>query len=131
MILVDSSVWIDYFNGTVNRESDTLDSILGREPIVIGDLILAEVLQGFRNDLDFRTAKRLLMSFPIHPLVNTESALRSADLFRTLRKKGITIRKTVDTFIAVFCLDNGVPLLTSDREFRAFEKHCGLVLASR
>ncbi len=126
MILVDSSVWIDYFNGTATPETDHLDSLLGIQPICLGDLILAEVLQGFYHDKDFKTAKELLNSLTIFDLVGKEIATRSAENYRLLRTKGITVRKTVDTIIATFCIENNLPLLHSDKDFEAFHQHLKL-----
>ncbi|MCI0667671.1 MAG: PIN domain nuclease [Methylococcaceae bacterium] len=126
MILVDSSVWIDYFNGINSRETDCLDAMLGIEPVTLGDLILAEVLQGFRSDKDFVTAKELLTTFTIFDLLGKQLAMRSAENFRLLRKKGITVRKTTDAIIATFCIENKLPLLHADRDFDAFHQHLGL-----
>ena len=126
MIFVDSSVWIDYFNGNTSPEVDKLDSLLGTEPISTGDLILAEILQGFRNDKDYKTAKNLLTSLTIFNMLDTNLAIKSADNFRALRKKGITVRKTVDTIIATFCIQNKLSLLHADKDFQPFHKHLGL-----
>lgn len=126
MILVDSSVWIDYFNGINTPATDQLDALLGIEPIALGDLILAEVLQGFRHDKDFDTAKELLTSLTLVDLCGTAMAVQSAKNFRFLRKKGFTVRKTVDVFIATFCIENDVPLLHSDRDFDVFHKYLNL-----
>ena len=93
MILVDSSVWIDYFNGQVTPQVDQLDQLLGTQPLAVGDLILVEVLQGFRHDVDYITARQLLTSLTVFHLLNADLASQSADHFRTLRKRGITIRK--------------------------------------
>lgn len=126
MILVDSSVWIDYFNGTITPQTDYLDRILGVEEIVVGDLILAEVLQGFRLDKDYRAAKKALSAFPIVNLVGQQIALKSAENYRVLRKQGITIRKTVDCLIATFCIEQAVALLHADSDFDPFEHHLHL-----
>jgi len=126
MIFVDSSVWIDYFNGKTSAEVERLDSLLGDKPISTGDLILAEVLQGFRSDKDYKTAKSLLSSLPIFNMLDTNIAIKSADNFRLLRKKGITVRKTVDTIIATFCIQNKLSLLHSDKDFQPFHKHLRL-----
>lgn len=126
MILVDSSVWIDYFNGTDTPQSNKLDTLLGIEPLAIGDLILAEVLQGFRTDNDFETAKRLLLSLSIFNMLGTELAIKSADNFRSLRKRGITVRKTADAIIATFCIETRHSLLFSDKDFLPFVEHLGL-----
>ena len=120
MIFVDSSVWIDFFNGTNNAETDKLNEILGLEEVVIGDLILAEVLQGFRSDTDFKTAKNVLTSLTVHDLLGKELAIKSANNFRKLRKKGITIRKTADVIIATYCIENKIPLLFTDKDFLPF-----------
>ncbi|MGV6851126.1 MAG: type II toxin-antitoxin system VapC family toxin [bacterium] len=129
MIMVDSSVWIDYFNGDENPEVKYLDSILGIKPVVIGDLILTEVLQGFRDDQDYRNAKRLFSSLPVCQLSNKDISLKSADNYRTLRKQGITIRKTIDTIIATYCIENKIHLLFSDKDFKPFNKKMGLISA--
>jgi len=120
MILVDSSVWIDFFNGIENAETDKLNEILGLEEVVIGDLILAEVLQGFRSDTDYKAAKNVLTSLTVHDLLGKELAIKSANNFRKLRKKGITIRKTVDVIIATYCIENKIPLLFTDKDFIPF-----------
>lgn len=126
MILVDSSVWIEYFNGIENVYTDYLDEILGSEPVGIGDLMLTEVLQGFRTDSGYKTAKRLLTDLPILEIVGTERAIRAAENYRLLRKKGVTVRKTIDTLIATFCIDQQYPLLFTDRDFAPFVRHLGL-----
>ena len=110
MIVVDSSVWIDYFNGTINNETDWLDESLGIEPIIMGDIILAEVLQGFQNEKDFKTAKKLLLECPFMDMIGQELAIKSAMNYRTLRQKGITIRKTIDVMIGTFCIHNNFHL---------------------
>ena len=129
MILVDSGVWIDYFNGVDNEQTDTLNGTLGIKPIAIGDLILTEVLQGFRVDKDYVTAKSLFEDLIIFDLVGKDMAIKSAENFRTLRKKGITIRKPVDVIIASFCIERKLPLLFSDRDFTPFVKNLGLISA--
>ncbi len=120
MILVDSSVWIDFFNGTENDETDKLNEIFGLEEVAIGDLILAEVLQGFRSDKDYKIAKEVLTSLTINELNGKDIAIKSADNFRKLRKKGITIRKTADVIIATYCIENKIPLLFTDKDFVPF-----------
>lgn len=126
MILVDSSVWVDYFNGQVTQETDFLDALLGTEPVAIGDLILAEVLQGFRSDADYEAAKELLASLTTYDLLGTSIAIKTADNYRALRRRGITVRKTVDAIIATFCIERRTLLLYSDRDFDPFVKHLGL-----
>ena len=126
MILVDSSVWIDYFTGKNTPGAEKLDSLLGEELVAIGDLMLVEVLQGFRADKEFRQAKKLLLSLTIVNMLDTAIALKSAANFRTLRKKGIIVRKTIDAIIATYCIENRLPLLHSDKEFQPFHKHLKL-----
>lgn len=126
MILVDSSVWIDYFRGTTTPQAEKLDSLLGTEPIVTGDLILTEVLQGFVNDRDFNQAKKLMTSLVVVDMVGQDIAIQAAKNFRTLRALGITTRKTIDTVIATRCIESGLPLLYSDRDFDPFVEHLGL-----
>ena len=117
MTFVDSSVWIDYFNGQKTTQTDWLDSALGNIPIIMGDLILTEVLQGFQDDKDFKVARNLLLSIPLMPMVGQQLALESAMNYRLLRKKGITVRKTIDVIIGTFCLHYEIPLLTQDNDF--------------
>ena len=126
MIVVDSSVWIDYFNGVENRETALLDGLLGKEPIVIGDLILAEVLQGFRSEQEVRKARGALDTLVFEPMVGRDIALKSAGNYRALRAKGVTVRKTIDMLIATFCMENGHRLLHRDRDFDPIKKHLGL-----
>lgn len=126
MILVDSSVWIDYFGGTPSPATDLLDASLGVEPLLMGDLILAEVLQGFAIEREFIAAKAVLESFEVVPLAGRETCLEAAQNFRTLRRKGVTVRKTIDTIIATCCIHNGYVLLHDDRDFDPFVEHLGL-----
>ena len=124
--MVDSSVWIDYFNGKECPEVVYLDAILGIKPVVIGDNILTEVLQGFRGDKEYKIAKQLLTSIPIFQLSNKTLAVKSADNYRALRKKGITVRKTIDTIIATYCIEQSIQLLFSNRDFLPFVDFLGL-----
>jgi predicted nucleic acid-binding protein len=126
MIIVDSSVWIDYFNGQNTPQTDKLDELLGVELLGIGDIILTEIMQGFRADEDYRTAKKVLTSLTIFNMLGLEIAVKSANNFRILRKQGITIRKTNDVIIATFCLENDHSLLFSDKDFIPFVKHFGM-----
>ena len=126
MILVDSSVWIDYFRGVVTPQTEKLDSLLGIEPIATGDLILTEVLQGFVSDRDFNQAKKLMTSLVIVDLAGQGIAIQAARNFRALRKLGVTVRKTIDTVIATRCIESKMPLLYSDRDFDPFVEHLGL-----
>ena len=126
MILVDSSVWIDYFRGTATPQVEKLDSLLGSEPIASGDLILTEVLQGFVSDRDFNQAKKLMASLAIVDMAGRSIAIQAAKNFRVLRSLGVTVRKTIDTVIATRCIESGLPLLFSDRGFDPFVEHLGL-----
>ena len=129
MIVVDSSVWIDYFTGVKNKQTNKLDETLGLEPVAIGDLILTEVLQGFRHDKDYEVARTLFEDVSIFDMLGKEMAIQSAENFRALRKKGVTVRKTADVIIASFCIDQKLPLLFSDKDFKPFVKHLGLIEA--
>lgn len=126
MILVDSSVWIDYFNGNKTAETEWLDSSLGNVPLIMGDLILTEVLQGFQSDHDFKVARDLLLGIPFLPMLGQELALESAMNYRLLRKKGSTVRKTIDVMIGTFCIHNRLTLLHDDRDFDPMVKFLGL-----
>lgn len=126
MIFLDSTVLIDYFNGINNWQVDVLDSILGKELVVIGDYVLTEVLQGFRSDKEYQKAKTILLSFPCFDIGGKEMALQSAKNYRYLRKKGVTVRKTIDSMIATFCIENKLTLLHNDKDFEPFEKHLKL-----
>lgn len=128
MVLVDSSVWIDYFNGVSSRETDVLDGMLGRELLLTGDIILAEVLRGFDSQSDYRRAKRLLNVLAYEDMLGREVADRSASYYRQLRRRGITVRKTIDALIAAFCIVRGHSLLHADRDFDPFARHFGLVV---
>jgi predicted nucleic acid-binding protein len=124
--LVDSSVWIDYFRGMHTLQTDRLDALLGNQPVATGDLVLAEVLQGFASAKDFNQGKKLLTSLPIIELVGRRIAIQAAENFRILRSLGVTVRKTIDTLIATSCIENGLALLYSDGDFDPFVEHLGL-----
>lgn len=126
MILIDSSVWIDFFNDTETAETLSLSNLLGLLPVAIGDLMLAEVLQGFHEDKDFRTALELFESVTVLELGGREIAIRSAKNFRKLRGRGFTVRKTIDCIIATYCIEHKLSLLQSDRDFEPFHEHLGL-----
>lgn len=126
MLVVDTTVWVDYFNGQINPETDYLDHALTEELILVGDLILAETLQGFRSDKDFMQAQAALSKFEQAEMVNGELALQSAQHYRALRKMGITVRKTIDCLIATYCIVENHTLLHRDVDFDAFEEHLGL-----
>jgi len=126
MILVDTSVWIHYYNGADSPQTAHLDSLLGVEFIGTGDLILAEVLQGFRSDSDFNTAKNVMQNLVVSDMLGQNNVIASAENYRSLRKKGITVRKTIDCIIATFCMENNHALLFSDKDFELFVGHLGL-----
>ncbi len=126
MILVDSSVWIDYFNGQNTWQTNMLDNLLSDVPIIMGDLILTEILQGFRSDKDYKSAKSYLEILPFHEIGGYQVAVTSAQNYRTLRKKGITVRKTIDIIIGTFCILKDFSLLHDDRDFTPMVDHLSL-----
>jgi len=126
VILVDSSVWIDYFNGIFTWQTDMLDTYLSKVPVNIGDLILTEVLQGFRSDKDYETAKNFLSDLPFRQMGGYNVAVQSAQNYRRLRKAGVTVRKTIDLVIATFCILEGLILLHDDRDFDPMVSHFSL-----
>jgi predicted nucleic acid-binding protein len=126
VILVDSSVWISYLNILRTKESEFLDQVLGKISVVVPDLIYCEILQGYRNDRAFKETRGFLDEFPIVILGGKELAIKSAQNYRQLRKKGITVRKTIDCYIATYCIEKDLTLLHSDRDFEPFAVHLGL-----
>jgi predicted nucleic acid-binding protein len=126
VILVDSSVWIDFFRGTDTAQTQQLDALLCTELLAVGDLILTEVLQGFNSDKDFNQVKKLLLGLDVVEIGGQDVAIQAAKNFRTLRQQGVTIRKTIDTLIATRCIKSGYALLYSDRDFDPFITHLGL-----
>jgi predicted nucleic acid-binding protein len=126
MTIVDSSVWIDYFNGNKTPQTDWLDSALGNTPVIMGDLILTEVLRGFQDNKQFKVAKDLLLRMPFMPMVGRVIALQSADNYRSLRRRGVTVRKTIDVIIGTFCIYYQLPLLHDDKDFDPMVKLLGL-----
>ncbi|QNI70874.1 PIN domain nuclease [Cyanobium sp. NS01] len=129
MIVVDSSVWIDFFNGVSTPEVERLDGWLGVTPLAIGDLILVEVMQGFRTERDVATARQLFRSLALLPMLGGSNAWKAAENYRTLRRQGITVRKTIDGIIATACIEANLPLLFSDRDFQPYVEHLGLEAA--
>jgi predicted nucleic acid-binding protein len=126
MILVDSSVWIAYFNGVSTWQTDLLDKTLSTLPVIMGDLILTEVLQGFRSNKDYEAAKSLLSDLPFRRIGGYEVAVQSTHNYRMLRQRGVTVRKTIDVMIGTFCILEEVALLHDDRDFDPMVAHCGL-----
>ncbi len=129
MILVDSSVWIDYFRGVATPQADRLDALLGVEALATGDVVMAEVLQGFVSERDFLDALRLLTSLSVIDIAGQDIAVQAARNYRALRARGVTVRKTIDTLIATRCIESGYSLLYSDRDFDPFVEHLGLTSA--
>jgi predicted nucleic acid-binding protein len=126
VILVDSSVWVDFFRNQPTAQAEWLDRHLGVEGLIVGDLILAEVLRGFRDDRGFNEARRLLGELEQLSLGGEDLAVEAARNYRKLRGRGVTVRGTIDVIIATRCLVNGLSLLHSDRDFEGFEAHLGL-----
>ena len=118
MTIVDSSVWINYFNGQISAKTDRLDSLLIEGEAQLLDIILAEVLQGFNHEHDFNTALQLMGNVPCYSSTSKALAIQSARYYRRLRSEGITIRKTIDMFIAAWCIEQQATLLEDDRDFR-------------
>ena len=127
MILVDSSVWIDFFRGTQTASTARLTQLVQANVVWVGDLMLVEVLQGFRHDRDYADATRLMEIFPTIVIGGHDIALKAAQNFRDLRGRGVTVRKTIDTLIATRCIADNIPLLYSDRDFDPFVEHLGLI----
>jgi predicted nucleic acid-binding protein len=117
VILVDTSVWIDYFNGIENKQTERLDRILSEQSVLVGDIIFTEILQGFDSDKEFRLAKQALDPLDCIHLGGKSLAIKAASNFRFLRSKGVTIRKTVDMLIGSWCIEHEVELLHNDKDF--------------
>ena len=126
MILVDTSVWIDYFNGVSTKQTESLDRILSEQSVLVGDIILTEILQGFDSDKEFRLAKQALDHLDCVHLVGKSLAIKAASNFRFLRSKGVTIRKTVDMLIGSWCIEHEVELLHNDKDFDQIVTHLPL-----
>ncbi len=126
MILVDSSVWADYFDGRASPETDLLDGLLGRQLVVTGNIILTEVLRGFQSDRSFHRARSLLELVECREMMSKTVAIRTAENYRRLRKRGVTLNKTIGIMIGTFCILEGLPLLHADPEFDPMEQHLGL-----
>ncbi len=126
MVLVDSSVWINYFNGKNTWQTEILDQMLLQIPLFTGDLILTEVLQGFREENEYNKAKEVMRILSCQQLGGYKIAIKSAENYRKLRKKGITVRKTIDVIIGTFCISENIPLLHDDKDFEPMVKYLGL-----
>ncbi len=128
MILIDTSAWIDYFNGIDNKTTALVDKVLDTEPVLIGDLIYCELLQGFKTEEKFSEVKELLSNLTLVELVGFKIAEKAALNYRKLRKQGITIRKTMDIIIATYCVENKVVLIHKDRDFDLVSEPLGLTI---
>lgn len=126
MVLVDTSVWVDFLNGRRCRQTDLLDDLLTGEFVLTGDLIVAELLQGIRTDAGYRRTLDAMNCLPFVDMLGRDIAVSSAANYRNLRQRGVTVRKTIDVMIATFCVHNSLPLLHSDRDFDAMAGHLGL-----
>ncbi len=126
MILVDTSVWIDYFLGKDNKHTMLLDTALNTERICIGDLIITELIQGFKTKSEISSAPKIISRLEYYDLAGKDIAFKAAENYRKLRQKGITIRKTIDIIIGTFCIENQIKLLHNDRDFDPFVKFLGL-----
>ena len=126
MVIVDTTVWIDYFQGVKNPETDWLDAALGRQRLALTDIILCEVLQGVRDDFVAKDVERKLLKLEVFETGGVELAREAARHYRALRGRGYTVRKTIDCLIATFCLREQHSLLHRDRDFDAFEKFLAL-----
>jgi predicted nucleic acid-binding protein len=125
-VVVDTTVWIDFFKGAVTPGTQALDGVVRRGDAVLGDIVLGEILQGVSDDRQFRILLRHLSAFAVQPMVGRRIAVQSAVNYRKLRARGLTVRKTVDCWIATFCIERGFALLHDDRDFDPFEKYLGL-----
>ena len=126
MVLPDTSVWVDYFRGVSNWQTDRLDFLLSSEPVGVGDLILTGVLQGFRRDSNFRKVQRYFGYMPFYQLGGYDICLQAARNYRVLRSKGVTVRKTIDVIIVTACIEWNFELLHNDRDFDPLENALGL-----
>ncbi len=126
MTVVDSTVWVDYFSDTVNPQTNWLDGTLGRQPIALTDMILCEILRGIRYDSRFIEVRQELSSLVVFDTGGINLAIATAQNYRFLRQRGHTVRRTIDCYIATFCISGGHSLLHRDRDFDPFEEHLGL-----
>lgn len=128
MVVVDSGVWIDFFNGAPTKGRDILRDLLrkGEVALVVPDLVLYEVLRGFRLERDFLQAQKLMLSMTVESTGGAELAQRAVSHYRSLRAQGITVRSAIDVLLAAFCIERGYTLLHRDRDFEAFEELRGL-----
>ena len=128
MIVADTSVWIDYVKGIDASHTNILDHELIYNRVVTGDIIIAEFLQGFKNDREYLIAKQIMDNLEYRDFLGKEIAIQAANNYRKLRKQGFTVRKTIDVIIATFCIENGFPLMHNDRDFDPMEEILGLIV---
>lgn len=126
MIVVDSSVWIDYLNKHQSDEAKVLDFLIGRERLLVGDIVLCEVLLGLRDEREARLVEKRLRWFDVVSMLDPDLAVQAAANYRRLRNVGVTIRKTVDLIIGTFCIEHGHELLHRDRDYEPMREHLGL-----
>ena len=126
MIVVDSSVWIDFFNGHATPQTNVLMSLMGKTPLMVGDLVLCEILRGASSDKQANSIEKNLRKFQIASVLSPEIAVAAAGHYRLLRGAGVTVRKTIDMIIGTFCIIHGHSLLHSDKDFDPMEKFLGL-----
>ena len=126
IVVVDTSVWIDFFRGRPDWHVETLEQLLAAgDDVCLCGVILAEILQGIRSDIDYRKTKAYLESL-LHLPMDRRTFERAAGIYRSLRKRGVTVRRPVDCMIASVAIEENIPLLHNDRDFDPIEKHCGL-----
>ena len=125
-VIIDTTVWIDFFRSLKTEQTELLEAVVRRGDAALGDLTVSEVLQGVDTDREFRLLKRHFSHFRVYPMIGRQNAIQSAINYRKLRAKGFTVRKTVDCWIATFCIEEEFPLLHNDRDFDPFEQHLGL-----
>ena len=126
MVIVDTSVWIDYFADRPTPQVSVLERAIDAEPLAVGDLVVFEVMRGLRYERDARRVGGLFEQLTVIPMGGGRIARRAAEDYRILRSRGITVRATVDCLIATFCIEHNHVLLHNDRDFDAFEQHLGL-----
>ena len=127
MIVVDSTVWIDFFNGRDLPHVRHLRALLGAREIILGDLMLCEILQGLRTERHAAEVEALLRRFEIVAMGGEQIAVVAARNFRHLRARGVTVRKTIDLLIGTWCIEHRMPLLHNDRDFKPMAQYLGLI----
>ena len=126
MVLADTSIWIEYFRGVYSSQTDLLNELLNEERVATGDLIIIELMQGFKTNNQIAAARQIISRLEYFDLVGKDIAFKAADNYRLLRNKGITIRKTIDIIIGTFCIENQFKLLHNDRDFEPLVDYLGL-----